>query len=127
VNRDGYLTRTCVALGAAGAICHLTVMLAGGGSHVIMSALMLLLIALCLRCSLSLWRHPTDKTATAMLVMMAVMMVAHPVLAFASAGHGHGAVVTSNFAPVASAIAFTVDVAVFALLATWLRRLHRPV
>jgi hypothetical protein len=127
VNRAGYLTRTCVALGAAGGICHLTVMLAGGGSRVIMSALMLLLIALCLRCSLSLWRHPTDKTATAMLMMMAVMMVAHPVLAIASAGHGHGAVVAGNFAPVASAIAFTVDFAVFALLAAWLRRLHRPV
>jgi hypothetical protein len=126
--------RSCVILSAVTLCCHV-VMVAGTGEPVVMSIAMVALIAACCRCSLATWRQPTDASATSMLVVTALMLIAHSVLL--GFGHTHG----TNGSPIANgtsgallspafsnALIFCVsaiEIVVVVQLASWLRRIHR--
>ena len=133
-------TRSCVILSTAATGCHLVLVAEGGDSTPLMSIVMVLLMAACARCSFRLWKSPSDRSATAMLVVTCSMLIAHYVLL--GFGHVHGVpnasgasaasdlTRTGDLTPVGhldvfSFAASALELAVVVLLAFSLRKIHQ--
>ncbi|GIM96785.1 hypothetical protein [Paractinoplanes toevensis] len=73
--------RAAAVLGVAGSLAHLAM----AGEHArhapALTVGMLLLAVVCARCSVHLWRHPTDLVAWRDLVILAVVMTVMHLLA----------------------------------------------
>lgn len=81
-----FLGRAAALLGVAGSLGHL--LLAAEHTHhtPILTAGMLLLAVVCARCSLHLWRRPTDPAAWRDLLVLAAVMATVHFLAGATGG-----------------------------------------
>lgn len=113
--------------------CHV-LLVAWLGSPGLMSIVMVALILACGRCSFALWRKPTEGSATSMLVVTVLMLIAHTVLV--GFGHSHGlgnspiSSGTSGIIPPALSNillfwASVVELVIVIQLAFWLRRVHK--
>ncbi|MCO1337568.1 hypothetical protein BJH93_01455 [Kocuria polaris] len=130
--------RTTAALAAAVAALHAWVLAAHAGSHGIwLSAALLVMTALCLKCAAGLWRARSRRSCraelTVLLAMSAAMALAHMALTLGfpglGGGHaGHGAAAAGAAAPASSALMLAVvplELVVAAAAASCLRRLTR--
>jgi hypothetical protein len=115
-------------------VCHVVLVTGAGRSAPLMSIVMVALVAACVRCSLSFWKSPSDRSATSMLVVAASMLIAHSVLA--GFGHVHGVskattaigtgeTTPSAFLDVINFGASVLEIVVVLRLAFWLRSIHR--
>jgi hypothetical protein len=107
---------------------------AAGESTPLMSIVMVLLMAACVRCSVAFWKSPSDRSATSMLVVASSMLIVHSVLP--GFGHVHGAsetattigtggTTTPTFFGIVIVVASVIELVVVLQLAFWLRSVHR--
>ncbi|GHD00420.1 hypothetical protein [Zhihengliuella salsuginis] len=130
--------RTTAALATAVAALHVWVLAAHAGPHGLwLSAALLVMTAVCLKCALGLWRarSPRARRAelTAMLAISSAMALAHAALMLGLPGlggahAGHGAMVAGSAAGVPSSslmmlALIPLEIVVAAAAAAALRRL----
>ncbi len=106
--------RACAAVSAGS--CALHVWLAAGGHHSgWLSVLMVAMVAVCLPCTVHIWRHLRVGALQRVMVSALVMAVLHAVLLLAAGPSGHSHAEAAAAGPGSSAAAATLGVIAFEL------------